>query len=318
MLSIVVPSIGRIDCLTALLADLAKFNEAMECLIILQEKLSIADTEEFIGDFHQPLRIFYLSCPNASLARNIGLFEARGDIVLFLDDDVRIQDPNFLAAHLRNFEDASISGVYGQVLEVGQTPVSQPDPSEIETDWGWSLLPPNYARRCRTRNGASNNLAVRRDHAIAIGGMDAWFERGALREETEFNLRYTRAYGPLVFDPEATLIHLSASSGGSRSWGHVRKTVPMHHIVGHWYFFLRAMRDKTLGAKGMQRELLHIAIALLKNPQTGWNLLAGATNVFRALAGLCIATTRLIKGPKRLDRLDRSVYRKLDLSGPNS
>lgn len=318
MLSIVIPSLGRIGCLTTLLADLAKFDECMECLIILQENLLIIDTQELAAYFHQPLRIFYLSCPNASLARNIGLSEARGDIVLFLDDDVRIPDPNFLAAHLRNFEDASIPGVYGQVLEIDQTPVSQPDPSEIETDWGWLLLPPNYARRCRTRNGASNNLSVRRDYAIAIGGMDAWFERGARREETEFNLRYTKSYGPLVFDPEASLIHLSASSGGSRSWGHVRTTMPMHHIVGHWYFFLRAMRDQTLGTKGMQRELLVMAIAMLKNPQTGWNLFAFARNVFRALAGLCIAISRLVKGPKRLDYLDRSVYRKLDLSSPNS
>lgn len=318
ILTIVIPSIGRIDCLTTALADLAKLEDVAECLVILQDHPSMAEIRVLADAFPRSLKIFCSRYRNASLARNIGLREARGDIVLFLDDDIRVHDPLFLKKHLRNFEDESVPGVYGQVLEVGQTSVSQPDPSKIETDWGWLLLPPNYARRCRTRNGASGNLSVRREWAIAVGGMDAWFERGARREETEFSLRYTKAHGQLVFDPEASLTHLSASSGGSRSWGRVQKTVPMHHIVGHWYFLLAAMRYQTLGAKGLLWELRHIATALLRNPQTGWNLFAFAWNVLRGLAGLGIATTRLIKGPRRLDRLDGSVYRELDLRGPSA
>ena len=69
------------------------------------------------------------------------------------------------------------------------------------------------------RNGASNHLSVRRREALAIGGMDAQFEKGAHREESDFCLRYTDRYGPLLFDPEATLVHLGDQSGGCRTWG---------------------------------------------------------------------------------------------------
>ena len=305
--SIVIPSIGRRQCLIDCINDLTAMS-LMPHEVLIIEQGEVPAPLPAPGQFD--VREFYCKHPNASLARNIGLAEAKGEIVLFLDDDVRIPNPDFLKNHLRHYDDPTVPGVYGQVLEVGQRSTVQPDPEVIETDYGWMQLPANYARACRTRNGASNNLSVRRDWALAVGGMDAWFEKGARREETEFNLRYTKRHGPLVFDPEADLTHLSAG-GGSRTWGHVRRTVPMHHIVGHWYFLLRAIRDRTLGARGLGLELWHIAVALLKNPQVGWNPLLFLRNAARAAWGLGIALTRLIRGPRRIETLNRSAYHEI-------
>lgn len=302
--SLVIPSMGRRQCLVDCINDLAAMNVPPQEVLVIEQ-----------GDVPAPLAVprqfdvrqFYCKEANASFARNIGLVEAKGEIVLFLDDDVRITNHDFLQNHLRHYEDPSVSGVYGQVLEVDESPTTRPEPDEIETDWGWMKLPANYARRCRTRNGGSGNLSVRRDWALAVGGMDAWFEKGARREETEFNLRYTKRYGPLIFDPEASLTHLSAG-GGSRTWGHVRRTVPMHHIVGHWYFLLRAIWDRTLRGRGLMMELRHVAVALLKNPQIGRNPVVFLRNVGRAVWGLCIALTRLIRGPRRIETLDPTKY----------
>lgn len=241
--------------------------------------------------------------------------EAAGEIVLFLDDDVRIPNPDFLRNHLRHYEDPTFPGVYGQVLEVAQEPTNHPVSSVIETDSGWMNLPANYGRPCRTRNGGSGNLSVRRDWALAVGGMDAWFEKGARREESEFNLRLTRRYGYLKFDPEAGLTHLSAG-GGSRTWGRVRHTVPMHHIVGHWYFLLRAIWDRTLGRRGIIREMRHIAIALLKNPQVGKNPFIFLHNAARAFWGLGIALSRMARGPRRIETLDAAIYREIKAERP--
>jgi glycosyltransferase involved in cell wall biosynthesis len=279
----------------------------MEVIVVDQgaheARIQISELPSFV-------RVFVSDTPNASLARNIGMREAQGEIVLFLDDDVRIPNRNFLNNHLRHYDDRSVPGVYGQVLEVAEAPTDDPDPKVIETDWGWMKLPANYARPCRTRNGASNNLSVRKDWAVAVGGMDAWFEKGARREETEFNLRFTKQYGPLVFDPQAGLTHLSAD-GGSRSWGHVTHVVPMHHIIGHWYFFLRCAFDRTLGAHGLLMELRHIAISLLKNPQVDRNPFTLLWNTIRTAWGLGIAFTSLIRGPLRIDTLDPVGYREI-------
>ena len=76
---------------------------------------------------------------------------ATAELVLFLDDDVRLPDPGFLAAHLRNFDDPAVPGVYGQVLKRGQAPTDRPEPALIEAPGGWRFLPANDARRCLTR-----------------------------------------------------------------------------------------------------------------------------------------------------------------------
>jgi GT2 family glycosyltransferase len=309
LISIVIPTLGRTAEVRACMDDLDRIAiPDLEVIVVDQNERP--DPAAFGGTRCFQFRYLVSTEPNASLARNIGLSEAHGSIVLFLDDDIRILNPDFLRNHLRHYEDPLIPGVYGQVLEVDQAPTDHPTVAEIETDWGWQRLPPNYSRRCRTRNGASNNLSVRRDWAIAVGGMDAWFEKGARREETEFNLRYTKRHGPLVFDPEATLVHLSAS-GGSRTWGRVHGRVPMHHIVGHWYFLLRVLRDRTLGPRGVLIELRMIPIALLKNPQLGWNPLIFLINSIRAGLGLGLAFLRLLAGPRRIDSLKPNVYREL-------
>jgi glycosyltransferase involved in cell wall biosynthesis len=309
--TIVIPSLGRFSLLQDCIDDLAAQScPAAEVIIVLQGDISPSAVADLQSRSKSAVRVFYLDVPNASFARNIGLSVAVSSIVLFLDDDVRIPDREFLAKHLANFNDPNLAGVYGQVLEVGECPVYEPAPEVIESGSGWMLLPANYARRCRTRNGGSGNLAVRRVWATAVGGMDSWFERGARREETEFNLRYTKLYGPLVFDPTASLVHLSAA-GGSRSWGRVIRTVPWHHIIGHWYFLLAACRDRTLGPTGLLLELRHIAVALLKNPGTGWDILALANNCARAAIGLAVAAYRIAWGPRRLDKIDEKLFREL-------
>jgi glycosyltransferase involved in cell wall biosynthesis len=310
-ISVVIPSYRRTDILIDVLRDLNFQNITdFEILLVLQVRPTRGEFAGLEAVSPNHLRGFYVAEPNASLARNVGIKEARYEIILFLDDDVRIGDPNFLEKHLRNFSDPTVPGVYGQVLEAGQVPIYEPEPSFFEDTLAGKRPPGNYGRRCRTRDGASNNLSVRRGWAVEVGGMDAHFIRGARREETEFNLRYTKKFGPLVFDPTASLIHLSAE-GGSRNWGHVRRMVPMHHIVGHWYFLLASIRNGVMTPRMIFSELRHIAVALLKNPQRGLSPLTFIGNFGRALWGLGLATRCLLAGPRRLTSLDSTHYETL-------
>ena len=86
---------------------------------------------------------------NASLARNAGALAATGQVLLFLDDDIEIE-PDFIAAHVRNYADPKIVAVSGQVLE-GRRHVLNDLPAAAKNDtFGWLYFPQNYGKRCRT------------------------------------------------------------------------------------------------------------------------------------------------------------------------
>ena len=54
--------------------------------------------------------------PGLTVQRNVGLDHARGDVVVFLDDDVAVA-PNLLAALLPAYDDPSVVGATGRIIE---------------------------------------------------------------------------------------------------------------------------------------------------------------------------------------------------------
>ncbi|NPA67867.1 MAG: glycosyltransferase family 2 protein [Chlorobi bacterium] len=250
-ISVVIPTLGREKNLISTLKDLAKQNlnsDFWECLIITQTKFSDRFLSEITTSGIKNLRIFFLEEPNASLARNIGLKEAKFDIVLFLDDDIIIENNQFLNNHLSNYDkNPNLCGVFGQVLSVERKKRNERHKLSRNLDYGWLYFPPNFNKPCKTRNGASCNLSVIQKYAVSVGGMDANYVKGAHREETDFCLRLTKKYGLMNFDPEASLIHIGEPTGGVRSWGYNAGVHPMHHITGEWYFILNGLfRYKTI------------------------------------------------------------------------
>ena len=77
---------------------------------------------------------------------------------------------------------------------------------------------------------------VRRDAALTAGGFDENFIGAAYHFETEFCRRLTRHNGKIVFDPEASVHHLKAKSGGIRVYGDGVRGSRIEHSVGNYYF----------------------------------------------------------------------------------
>ncbi|TRX70555.1 glycosyltransferase family 2 protein [Carboxylicivirga sp. M1479] len=243
-LSVIIPTLGRKEEVYNTLFDLGKQNldhHIWECLLIAQSDTDL-DRLKTIATQHQiNLRVFYSKAPNASLARNIGLLEAKGEIVLFLDDDLIIESQDFLESHLKNYDDNALPGVYGQIKDPGIALRTSRHKKSYHPRVGWLFFPPNFNTKCKVINGTSCNLSVRRSFAFAVGGMDYNFGKGAHREESDFCLRLTKKYGSLIFDSQAGVIHLGAAAGGCRNWGKNEGIHPIHHVFGEWYFILRGL-----------------------------------------------------------------------------
>ena len=240
--SVVIPTINRYsDLENTIKYLLIQDFEGFELIVIDQSP--IIDSDLYQRYENKPNISFIRSqLKSASASRNIGIKEAKGDILLFLDDDVIIEDVNFIRKHFRHYEDPDIPGVFGCPLELegNQKKTYQRHwMSYLSAEAGWLYFPSNFGCNAYISVGRSNNLSVRKDYAIAVRGMDENYLKGAHREEGDFCLRIHRKYGPFLFDPKASLVHIGNPLGGIRSWNKGNYVKEQHNMEGAIYFDLR-------------------------------------------------------------------------------
>jgi glycosyltransferase involved in cell wall biosynthesis len=314
-LSIVIPSLGRSELLGATIHGLMKQRFAdWECIVVLQGEIT---SSEMAACQHPDRRIrwFHASEANASLARNIGLIEARGEIVVFIDDDVAFASADFLSAHVSAYSRNDVAGVAGQILSRETTLRQIRHRRSSHPDVGWLYFPPNFAYPAKTRGGASANLSVRRDWAIAVGGMDARFTKGAHREESDFCLRYSQRYGAFSYEPSASLIHLQVAEGGCRTWGASESLRPFHHVVGEWYLITKGLTCGYVRVRHLPDLLLHLFLRQIWHRENRWRPIRVARASLQSLRGLRRAWAQTREGPLYLNSISAHQYRRVGLAG---
>lgn len=293
-LSVVVPTYERYECLRDTLTFLqSQKGCSFEILVVDQTPPS---RRQKLGG--SSVRYFIQDMPSASAARNLGLLEARGEIVLFIDDDVIIEDNWFLTKHLRHYRSPAILGVAGAAPDFGQAVQYQRHRFFRNDGLGWAYYPSNQGCQAWLKVGRSNNLSVRRQAAMMIGGMDEQFERGAHREEADFCLRLGRLPGSILYDPFASLVHIGNSTGGIRAWQQDDSIKALHHMVGDLYLMFRHVPYR------LRPEYLALSLRYFVFPRT--RTLASRNTVAalrRYRQAWRIANAKAIEGPKLLATL---------------
>jgi GT2 family glycosyltransferase len=219
--SVIIATYNRFEALRQTLTDLnVQTHPPLEVLVVDQsrdEDGNPVDHDKELEGF-QGVRYFYQPFPNAQIARNRAILEAKGDIVLLIDDDVRIP-PDFIANHLRNYQaQPDLDGVSGQALDPGQLPTSELPRAFFWPYTGWMFLPLNFSKKRQAINWPSCNGSVRRKTALSIGGFDEQFTRTWF-DDADFSWRLYTAGAKIVYDPSASLVHLKVPSGGKRPSG---------------------------------------------------------------------------------------------------
>jgi GT2 family glycosyltransferase len=155
--------------------------------------------------------------PNAQRARNRAIEAARGEVLLFIDDDV-VMDSGLVQAHWANYCDPDVAAVCGFFVEPGEAAVEDLPPEYSRATTGWIYLPHCYGKRIESHLFPSCNGSVRRSIAIQLGGFDENFVY-TLLDDTDFACRLKRLGRTSVHDPAARLRHLKISWGGRRPGG---------------------------------------------------------------------------------------------------
>lgn len=196
--SVVVPVLdgaGTIgDTLTAL-ANQVGVPRAMEIIVV--DNGSTDGTREIVRRY--PVCLLSEAKRGAAAARNCGLFEARGEVVAFLDADT-LPTRRWLAELTAPFADASVLITGGQVLDYPP----QTAPERFMAQAGTFRLEYDFFRKDFAYVGAGN-MAVRRSAALAIDGCD---ETLLTAEDQDFCVRLVRRFEcPIVRQPNAILLN---------------------------------------------------------------------------------------------------------------
>lgn len=236
-LSIAIPTLDRGAVLIETVEHLRRQAHGSEILVVDQTAAHPEEIAARLGDWNArgALRWIRLPEPSIPCAMNVALREARGDVVLFVDDDI-VPGDNLGRKHLANYAEAEVLAVAGQVIQPWQTAADVARPSPKAGIWQDLDFPFHSRTRADVRNCIACNFSVRRAAALAAGGFDENFLGAAYRFETEFCRRLTRRGGRIVFDPEASVRHLKAGSGGTRVYGDGIRESRVEHSVGSYYF----------------------------------------------------------------------------------
>ena len=162
-----------------------------------------------------PIRYLYVAEPGKSRAVNVALQQARGDILVFTDDDVR-PEPSWLACVAAAFADGQVDFVAGRTLPEWQAP---PPPWLSPALSGVLAASDGGTARLPIAKGVNEhimpigaNMAVRSGVVRRIGGLRADLGKldGTLRtgEDHEFFLRLLHAGCHGVYEPDAVVHHL--------------------------------------------------------------------------------------------------------------
>jgi GT2 family glycosyltransferase len=211
-LSIIIPTYNRADFLCATVGQLLRQDFTEFELIIIDQTPDPPPLQ------HSDPRIRYyrVPVPGAPTAKNEGVLRARGEIILFLDDDVSIQQPDFLDAHLVCYGNPKVGGVGGRVIDEVNVPNTRRTRDTVT--WTGRILHNLTGEfSCALESARGANMSFRAEVFREIGGFDPGYSGTAFLEETDFATRMRAAGWSLMFSPRASLVHFSAPRGGVRT-----------------------------------------------------------------------------------------------------
>jgi GT2 family glycosyltransferase len=211
-ISVVIPTHDRLPCLRRCLDALAaqRFPPDRMEVIVVADGCSDG-TESAVPMVAVPftLRVIAQPAAGAAAARNAGAADARGRLLLFLDDDV-IATPELVSAHVQAHAERGDCAAVGPYLIQD---VSAQDFLLERLAAFWQRTFDAMSRpghRFTYRDVLSGNLSMPRLLFTSVGGFDASFERCGT-EDYELGIRLLESNVPVVFVGDARARHLETT-----------------------------------------------------------------------------------------------------------
>ncbi|MEM2087032.1 MAG: glycosyltransferase family 2 protein [Archaeoglobaceae archaeon] len=201
-----------------------RLKEIIQCLGSLQNQSTPPEEVLIVLDPFRDLIEFYLDRLREfqvkivisedfglSNARNTGIRTSKGDIIVFIDDDIYVKE-DWLEKILENFKDNRVWIVGGKIIPEFETSRPRWFPEELDWIVGCTYKGmPDYKTEIRNPIGA--NMAFRREVFEKVGFFETLVGRFGKKllgsEETELCLRVKNKYPEvkIIYAPAAIVYH---------------------------------------------------------------------------------------------------------------
>ena len=204
-LSLVICTRNRAPQLAETLKTLDRLTGSMTWELVLVDNGSTDDTQEVMRSYDSPVskRIVIEPLRGSGHARNAGWKAARGEVVVYIDDDC-YPAPDFLAMMAKAFdENPALGFVGGRVLLFDPTDY----PITIQTrEYRLEIRPGDFVQAGQI-HGAS--MGLRRAALLEVGGFDNRFGPGAffVCEDTDIQACLAAAGWYGAYDPRPVVYH---------------------------------------------------------------------------------------------------------------
>jgi len=235
ILSIVIPTFNRAKSLKAALNSLLQQNYTDFEVLVVDNGPSTDKTKEIVENFaKKDKRVKYISTElkGCIFARNIGAKNAKGEIILTLDDDIEFIEPETLKKLMKTFKVNDKIGVVGSIelRKANQIVPKGPEPlpsetgrilqnGEVNTAFGWieghGITEVDHVR--------SAFMAIRMGLFKLVGAFDETYDAKGMgfRYETDVCLKIKEIGYKVIVNPKIKILHKVAkrSRGFQRSKG---------------------------------------------------------------------------------------------------
>lgn len=254
-ISVIIPTYRREELLQETIqAVLQQDYPEFEVIVVDQTQNHKPEVQTYLDEMAAAGKIRFFQVNWASLpgARNYAVRRAKGDIFLFIDDDIQLP-VGFLHAHAKNFVDNSeIGAVAGRVFDRmklsdsgNQLTIEDLPPQAMDPSIAWYYLDLVHTTKPQQVISVRGcNMSFRREIFYKWGlAFDERFRGSAVREESDFCLQLRQTGYKIWYDPDAYLIHLGEETGGCHDLS--TRSVQYQVTFYHNHFFM-GVKNLTL------------------------------------------------------------------------
>ncbi|HBY57700.1 MAG TPA: hypothetical protein DEG96_07585 [Candidatus Atribacteria bacterium] len=207
-ISVIIPTQGRIQLLRTLFISLKKALNKSKCQveIIIIDSSKQEDSKEIELLCEQYGAKYVRGSLNVREKRNLGIKEARGEIILFVDSDCEVSQDIF-EEHLKMYNNPDAGGILGVTEFVGKETTTWKivKRTKFLDVFSFANTLCNYVDSAPW--GTCTNLSFRKRILEKVGGFDTNFPFRLGGDDTDLGIRINKAGYKIKMNPDAIVFH---------------------------------------------------------------------------------------------------------------